>query len=96
MAILSLGLVSVVILKYIHINNNNSYLGVTKKIIIIKNTTIKAHNLIFKIKDYRLIPTNNKLFFGLDVKIQKTVTQNLRFKINNTKYFDNMYFHVWL
>ena len=52
-AILSLGLISGFILKYIHINNNNSYLGVTKKILITKNTKIKAHKLNLNIKNYR-------------------------------------------
>jgi outer membrane protein assembly factor BamA len=90
-AILALGLISVFILKYIHINNNNSYLGVTKKILITKNTTIKAHNLNFKIKDYKVIPTKDKLFVGLDVEIQKTGALNFSFKENNTNFFDNMY-----
>ncbi|MFK5283918.1 hypothetical protein ACI3PL_30505, partial [Lacticaseibacillus paracasei] len=73
------------------INNNNSYLGVTKKILITKNTTIKAHNLNFKIKDYKVIPTKDKLFVGLDVEIQKTGALNFSFKENNTNFFDNMY-----
>ena len=90
-AILSLGIISVFILKYIHINNNNSYLGVTKKILITNNTTIKAHNLNFKIKDYRVIPTKDKLLIGLDVEIQKTGTLNFSVTENKTNIFDNMY-----
>ena len=93
-AILSLVLISVFILKYIKINNNNSYLGVTKKILITKNTTIKAHNLNFQIKDDRVIPTKDKFFVVLDVEIQKQGSLNLSFKENTTNFFDILNFLI--
>ena len=90
-AYLYLNIISLFILKKIHINTKNYYIGMTKKILIKNKKTIKTPNLNFKIKDYRVIPTKDKLLVGLDVEIQKTGTLNSSFKENNTNFFDNMY-----
>ena len=62
----------------------------TKKILITKNTTIKAHKLNFKNKEDKSTHKRDKMFGVLDVEIQKTRSLNYSFKEKNTYFYEYM------